>query len=289
MIEGLDLREFKPFLVCQELGGAAIPTSENNAITLPHLAGEWKAGGKDIIQARTQAAYDSACMVYGRNKARSFLNRPDPTGYAYVCTFTIDGTTLNTFAHYSLESEGQVQYHQYPTSSSFLISSFEDLKKSQRLLRNLQDDAEETSKKLRDELNKEWLANHRFPVAPSVPAETADPKDRTSFPTNDQYNSYEQIPATDNVYAPPSASLQEINQDESFVQIPAPSYTIFPPNDEDKPFTQVSTANNGYTSPDGPTFSPVTPPQSEDTSLPLESREDIDQSNGRGHKRIRRT
>jgi hypothetical protein len=289
MIEGLDLREFKPFPVRQELGGAAIPTSENNAITLPHLAGEWKAGGKDMIQARTQAAYDGACMVYGRNKARSFLNKPDPTGCAYVHTFTTDGTTLNTYAHYSFKSEGQVQYHQYPTSSSFLISSFEDFEKSRLRLRNLQDDAEETSKKLRDELNKEWLANHRFPVAPSVPAETADPKDRTSFPTNDQYNSYEQIPATDNVYAPPSASLQEINQDESFVQIPAPSYTIFPPNDEDKPFTQVSTANNGYTSPDGPTFSPVTPPQSEDTSLPLESREDIDQSNGRGHKRIRRT
>jgi hypothetical protein len=245
----------------------------------------------------------------GRNKACSFLNRPDPTGSAYVRTFTTDGTTLNTYAHFSFESEGQVKYHQNPTSSSFLISSFEDFKKSRRRLRNLQDNAEETSKKLRDELNKKWLANHRSPVAPSVPAETADAidynscdyndeedpnnqllaEDRTSFPTNDQYNSYEQTPATDNVYAPPSASFQEINQDESFVQIPAPSYAIFPPNDEDNPFTQVSTTNNGYTSPDGPTFSPVTPPQPEDTSLLLESREDIDQSNGRGHKRICRT
>ena len=109
-------------------------------------------------------------------------------------------------------------------------------------MRNLQDDAEETSEKLRDELNEKWLANHRSPVAPSVPAETADPTDynsydyddeedpnnqllaeyQTSFPTNDQYDSSGQIRATDNVYAPPSATFHEINQDESFVHIPAP-------------------------------------------------------------------
>jgi hypothetical protein len=309
MIEGLDLREFKPFPVRQELGGAAVPTSENNATTLPHLTGEWKAGGKDMIQARTQAAYDGACMVYGRNEARSFLESPDPAGHAYVQTFTTDGTTLNTFAHYSSESQDQVKYHQYPTSSSFLISSYEDFKQSRRRLRNQQDDANETSETLRDELNEKWLANHRSPVAPSVPAETADPTDynsydydddddpnnqllaeyRTSFLTNDQYDSG-QIPATDNVYAPPSASFQEIDQDESFVQIPAPPYTIFPANDEDDPFIQVSPANNGYTSPDGLTFPFITPPQSsEDISLPLESSEDIDQSNGRGHRRTRGT
>jgi hypothetical protein len=307
MIEGLDLREFKPFPVRQELGGAAVPTSENNATTLPHLAGEWKAGGKDMIQARTQAAYDGACIVYGRNEARSFLESPDPAGHAYVQTFTTDGTTLNTFAHYSSESQDQVKYHQYPTSSSFLISSYEDFKQSRRRLRNQQDDANETAETLRDELNEKWLANHRSPVAPSVPAETADPTDynsydyddddpnnqllaeyRTSFPTNDQYDS--SVPAMDNVFAPPSASFQEINQDESFVQIPAPPYAIFPANDEDDPFIQVSPANNGYTSPDGLTFPFITPPQSsEDISLPLESSEDIDQSNGRGHRRTRRT
>jgi hypothetical protein len=69
-----------------------------------------------MIQARTQAAYDGACMVYGRNEARSFLESPDPAGHAYVQTFTTDGTTLNTFAHYSSESQDQVKYHQYPTS-----------------------------------------------------------------------------------------------------------------------------------------------------------------------------
>jgi hypothetical protein len=40
IIKGLDLREFKPFPVRQQLGRAAVPTSENNATTLLHLAGE---------------------------------------------------------------------------------------------------------------------------------------------------------------------------------------------------------------------------------------------------------
>jgi hypothetical protein len=177
MIEGLDLREFKPFPVRQELGGAAVPTSENNATTLPHLAGKWKARGKDMIQAQTQAAYNGACMVYGRQKARLYLESPDPAGHAYVQTFTTDGTTLNTFVHYSSESQDQVKYHQYPTSSSFLISSYKDFKQSRQRLRNQQDDANEAAETLRDELNKKWLANHQSHVSSSVPAETADPTD----------------------------------------------------------------------------------------------------------------
>jgi len=309
MVEGLDMPEFDPFPVREQLGGAATVYSGPQATTLPHLAGEWKGPGKDMILAQTQAGYDGACMVYGRNEARSFLESPDPAGHAFISTFTTDGTTLNIFDHYSSESQGQVKYHQYPTSNSFLISTYEDFKKSRRQLRNLEDDAKVASEKLRDELNEKWSANHRSPVSPNVPAKAVDSADSnnydyddeedpnnqllaeywTSFPTNDQYDSSVQISATDNVYAPPSASFQEINQDESFVQIPASSYAVFPANDEDDPFIQVSTANNGYASPNGLTFPLVTPPQSsEDTSLPLESSEDIGQSNGRGHKRTRR-
>lgn len=67
-------------------------------------------------------------------------------------------------------------------------------------------------------------------------------------------------------------------------------YAIFPANNEDDPFIQASTANNGYTPPNGLTFPLTTPPQSsEDTSLPLESSKDIDESNVRGHRRTRQT
>ena len=159
MIEGLDMPAFRPFPIREQLGGAATVYSGPQATTLPHLAGEWKGPGKDMILAQVQAGYDGACMVYSRNEARLFLKSPDPADYAFVSTFTIDGTILNTFAHYSSESEGQVKYHQYPTSSSFLLLSYEDFKTGRQRLRNLQDDAKETSEKLRDELNKKWSAN----------------------------------------------------------------------------------------------------------------------------------
>ncbi len=211
MVEGLDMPEFDPFPVREQLGGAATVYSGPQATTLPHLAGEWKGPGKDMILAQTQAGYDGACMVYGRNKARLFLESPDPIGHAFVSTFTTDGTTLNIFDHYSSKSQDQVKYHQYPISNSFLISTYEDFKKSRRRLRNLEDNAKEASEKLRNDLNEKWSANYRSPVSANVPA-------------------------------------------------------------------------------DGPAFPLVSPPQSsEDTSLPLESSKDIDQSNGRGQRRTRRT
>jgi hypothetical protein len=220
MIQGLDLREYKPFPVRQELGGAAVPTAENNAITLPHIAGEWKARGKDMVQARTQAAYDGACMVYGRNRARSFLGKPDPAGEAYVQTFTTDGTTLNTFAHYSSQSLDQVQYHQYPTSSSFLVSSYDDFKQSRRRLRNQQDDAKNFSIQLRDELNEQWSGNHS--IALNVPTETAHiyGDEKREGPNNQL-----------------AAEPYEQFSDASFLA-----------GHEVDPFLQIPTLNNGYDS-----------------------------------------
>ena len=299
MVEGLDMPEFDPFPVREQLGGVATVYSGPQATTLPHLAGEWKGPGKDMISAQTQAAYDGACMVYGRNEALSFLNNPDPAGHAFVSTFTIDGTTLNTFDHYSSESQDQVKYHQYPTSSSFLISSHEDFKKSRRRLRNLQDDAKEASEKLRDELNKKWSENQRLdkdedensyeqlppPASVSIPAETADFADHSNYECNDEEDTTSQLLAE--YYTSFSAN----NQDESFVHVP-PMHSVYAQpsatfqKSDPESFVQISTTDNRYTSPD----TLITPPQSSnDTSHPLKSNEDIDDSNVRGHKRTRRT
>ena len=46
-------------------------------------------------------------------------------------------------------------------TSSLLISSFEDFKKSRQQLRNQQDDAKEIWEKLRDELNEKWSASQQ--------------------------------------------------------------------------------------------------------------------------------
>lgn len=154
--------EFKPFPVRQQHGESAVFSSDPYATTLPHLAGEWKGPGKDTIKAQTQAAYDGACMVYGRNKARSFSGCPDPAVHAYVHSFTTHGTTFKTFAHYSSQSQGQVTYHRYPTSSSLLRSRYEDFKTARRRLRNNQEVAKENSETLRDELIDKWSTHQQY-------------------------------------------------------------------------------------------------------------------------------
>lgn len=277
IVEGLDLTRFILFPIHEESSlGAVVPSSGPNAITLPHLAGEWKGPGKDMNLARYQAAYDGASMVYARNEACSFLESPDSVDYVYIQTFTTDGTTLNTFTHFLTESQGQVKYYQYPTSSSFLISSYEDFKKSRRRLRNLQDDAKETSEKLRDKLNEKWSVNHRSPVAPSVLAETAD---STSYEYDNEEDSSSQL------LTEYWTSFSANNQDDSFVDIQEGSSVHIPAAD-----SVYAEDDHFNTSADDLTFPPITPPQSsEGTSLPLESSEDIDQSNGHGHKRTRRT
>lgn len=303
MVEGLDLTQFDPFPAREQLGGAATVYAGPEATTLAHLAGEWKGPGKDMILAQTQAAYDGACMVYGRNQARSFLESPDPAGHAYVQTFTTDGTTLNTFAHYSSETQGQLKYHQFPTSSSLLISSHEDFKKSRQRLRNLQDNAKQTSENLRDELNKKWSKNQRLdededeayedsyelvpPIASTgIPAETADFTNCNSYECNDVEDPTRQL------LTEYWTSFSPKNQDESCVQIPAadsvhaPPYASFSTRNQDDPSMQISTTDNGYALPDAL----ITPPQSsKTTSHPLKSSENIQDSNVRDHRRTRRT
>jgi hypothetical protein len=141
LVEGLNASEFDRFPVFAKLSGAATlygNGSDGAATTLPHIAGELKGPGGMLAVSHLQGAYDCACMVYGRNEARSFLENPDPPDHAFVSTFTSDGRSLDTFAHYASESgEGQVQYHQYLTSTTPLISSFADFKKGRRRLRNL--------------------------------------------------------------------------------------------------------------------------------------------------------
>jgi hypothetical protein len=209
IVEGLEITDFDQFPVRRELGEAAVPAAERDPLTLPHLAGEWKGPGEDIIIAEIQAVYDRACMVYGRNQARSFLNRPDPVGHTYVRTFTTDSTTLNTYTHYSSESEGQIKYHQYTTSSSLLISYYEEFKKRRRRLRNLQDDAKETSEKWRNELKEKWLAVNLSPVIPSRPVETAHSE------CDDEDDPMSQL------LAEHMASLSKNNQYDPSVRIPA--------------------------------------------------------------------
>ncbi|TAQ88531.1 hypothetical protein B7494_g3145 [Chlorociboria aeruginascens] len=57
MVEGLELPEFNPFPVRQQLGRAIVPTLGPHTITLPHLAGEWKGPGKNMATYTPSAIF----------------------------------------------------------------------------------------------------------------------------------------------------------------------------------------------------------------------------------------
>lgn len=88
------------------------------------------------------------CPIWGR---------PTPPGHAEVTTFTTDGTTINTYAHYATRSEdGILEYHQYLVRSTNLVDSHQGLKDGQRGLRNEQDYARQQSYALKDQLKEYW-------------------------------------------------------------------------------------------------------------------------------------
>ncbi|KAI0867297.1 hypothetical protein GGS24DRAFT_486036 [Hypoxylon argillaceum] len=170
-IEGLQLPQYKPFRVKGYINGAALYNDNPVSLALPHLAGEFKGRGKDMVEASLQSAYDGAALVFARNQALSFIGKPDPPGSAKVTTFTTDGSNLNIFAHYATTSDdGSLEYHQHLVEMTGLINGHQKFKDARRMLRNAQDHAREQSYLLRDQLKEHWMQRR---VALEVIAENA--------------------------------------------------------------------------------------------------------------------
>jgi hypothetical protein len=89
-----------------------------------------------------------------RSRTCSYIGRPDLPGRAYVLTFAIDGTHLNTFAHYLSGYGSKREYYQCPISAVNLLISYDDFKKGRQQLKNLQDLAKEHAEQLRDAVKR---------------------------------------------------------------------------------------------------------------------------------------
>ncbi|KAE8453067.1 hypothetical protein EG329_012254 [Mollisiaceae sp. DMI_Dod_QoI] len=158
-VEGLERGEFHPFPVSDHVPGATLYEDDLFSLTLPHVAGEWKGRGKDMEQARLQAAYDGAAMVHARNKALAYMGKSDPLGHAAIITFTTDGTNLNMYAHYAIPSEEDadtLEYHQYQYASTNVKDFYQGHKDGRKGLRNAQDYAKDQSYVLKDQLKEHW-------------------------------------------------------------------------------------------------------------------------------------
>lgn len=171
------MSEFRLFLPHKHISGAVYYKDSPVSLTLSHVAGEVKGYEKDMEKAELQSRYDGAALVYARNQALGFLNKPDPPGHAEVTTFTTDGTNLNLYAHYAVPSEeGTPEYHQYLYASENLKDSYQGYKDGRRGLRNAQDHAKEKSYALRDQLKEHWK-RHRGdlrPIAEGAPLLSVD-------------------------------------------------------------------------------------------------------------------
>ncbi|KAK7429740.1 hypothetical protein QQZ08_003766 [Neonectria magnoliae] len=173
-LEGVLMEEFNPFPVRTHISGAVVHHHGLKSVALPHIAGEWKGPGKNMVEAALQSAYDGAALVYARNKALAYLNRSDPLGHAEITTFTTDGTMINHYAHYAAPSENNMlEYHQFLYARTDLLESPESYTKGRRGLHNAQEHAKKQSFALMKQLKSHWNRHSGgLPPIAGAPAET---------------------------------------------------------------------------------------------------------------------
>jgi hypothetical protein len=169
-VEGPEMRDYLPFPVDERVPGAVLYKDNPRAVTLPHIAGEWKGPDGSMAEATLQSSYDGAALVYARNQALAYQGKSDPPEHASITTFTTNGTQLNFYAHYATPAgDGTLEYHQFPVKSTSLVNSYGEHKEGRRGLRNEQDHAKRQSQALRDQL-KEQRGSSLHPVATGVPS-----------------------------------------------------------------------------------------------------------------------
>lgn len=90
------------------------PTSGDNLITLPHLAGELKRWAGDTPRGLRQLAYDAADPVEGRRQASIILNDVDELGVAHVVGFVTDGRYSRLSVHYfDMDESGETAFREW--------------------------------------------------------------------------------------------------------------------------------------------------------------------------------
>ncbi|KAH7176292.1 hypothetical protein EDB81DRAFT_897503 [Dactylonectria macrodidyma] len=229
-IEGLEVIEYDLFPF--NINGAILYKDTPYSLALPHLAGEWKGCGGNMAKATLQSCNDGAALVFARNQALSYLGKPDPLGHAEVTTFTIDGTTVNFYAHYAAPAEdGTLKYHQYQYASANVMATYQEHIYGRRGIRNAQDHAKERSYALRDQLKEHWKQRGDgglYPIASGAPPPVPDG-------TIEEMNINEDDASHEIVDEPLQPTLVASSQPHKASRA-VPSSESFPPtNDDDAP------------------------------------------------------
>jgi hypothetical protein len=158
MIEGFSRDTFPPTI--EHIKSSKIVRDEPKYVALPHIAVEYKAREKSLHEAKVQAGYDGAAMVYGRNEALKFIGKADPPRQPAVLTATTTGQEWNVYAHYAHPNDttGKEEYYQCRMAGGSM-ENLKEYKQGRRVLRNMQDFAREQASELRDRLHKDYNEN----------------------------------------------------------------------------------------------------------------------------------
>lgn len=120
------------------------------------MAVGYKAREKSLHEAKVQAGYDGAAMVYGRNEALKYIGEADPSGQPAVLTATTIGQEWNVYGHcaHPNDSTGKEEYYQCLMAGGSM-ENLNGYKKGREVLRNMQDFACEQFWDLRDNMQKD--------------------------------------------------------------------------------------------------------------------------------------
>lgn len=155
MIEGFSRDSFPPTI--EHIKASRLVRDQPRYIALPHVAVEYKARGKSLHEAKVQAGYDGATMVYGRNEALKYIGKADPPRQPAVLTATVIGQKWNVYGHYAHPNDytGKEEYYQCRMAGG-LMENLNEYKQGRKVLRNMQDFAREQSSDLRDSMKKKY-------------------------------------------------------------------------------------------------------------------------------------
>lgn len=155
MIEGFSRDTFPPTI--EYIKASRLVRDEPRYVALPHMAVEYKAREKSLHEAKVQAGYDGAAMVYGRNEALRYIGKADPPRQPAVLTATTIGQEWNVYGHYAHpnDSTGREEYYQCRMAGGSM-ENLTEYKQGRKVLRNMQDFAREQSSDLRDSMQKDY-------------------------------------------------------------------------------------------------------------------------------------
>lgn len=92
-------QKFPPSI--DEIKGTTLVKDDPDYITPPHMIVEYKAKNKSAYESKVQSTYNGAAMIFSRNEAFTYINKPEPPRQPAMLSATVVGPSWEVFGHYT--------------------------------------------------------------------------------------------------------------------------------------------------------------------------------------------